>query len=348
MQLAFVGDVMLGRLVSGELRRREPSSFWGDVGPLLCSCDATIANLECVISASPQRWMRTPKTFRFVADPLAVTVLKAGNVQAVSLANNHILDGEVAGLLETLRLLDSAGIAHAGAGVDADAARRPAIFSAGSQKIALFACVDHEAPFAAGANRPGTAYVDISPAGDAGFPSRHDIEKTKQQGATLTILSSHLGPNMVLTPSAAIRDYRRAAAARGIAIVHGHSAHLFQGVEQTDRSLILHDTGDILDDYAVDPDLHNDWSFLFIVSIDRTGRPKKLTLVPVILEFASVRLATAHESEPLFARMHRLSAALETQLRRSANQTALELVLTDATAWENRRNMKEEGDHDRA
>ena len=328
MQLAFIGDVMLGRLVSRELHRHSPDRFWGDAGPVLRSCDATIANLECAISATPDRWTRAPKTFLFVADPLAVTVLKAANVRAVSLANNHILDGEVAGLIETLSLLDGADIAHAGAGVDADMARRPAVFSVGSQKVALFACVDHEEPFAGGAGRPGTAYVDVSSPSGAAFPSRREIESAKKEGAQLAILSSHLGPNMTLRPSKVIRDYRRAAIGRGIGIVHGHSAHLFQGIEQIGRSLILHDTGDILDDYAVDHDLHNDWSFIFIAAIDDAGVPQKLTLIPVILEFAHVRLGAASESELIFARMMRLSASLGTQLRRSKDRTALELVLT--------------------
>lgn len=329
MQLAFVGDVMLGRLVSRELHRREPQSFWGDVGTLLRSCDATIANLECAISATPERWTRAPKTFLFVADPIAVAVLQAGNVRAVSLANNHILDGEVTGLIETLSLLDDAGIAHAGAGVDTEMARRPAIFSSGSQKVALFACVDHEASFAAGPSRPGTAYIDVTNPKDAGFPSRTEIESTRNQGAALAILSSHLGPNMVLMPSRAIRAYRRATIDRGIDIVHGHSAHLFQGIEHVGQSLILHDTSDILDDYATDHELHNNWSFIFIVDIGEAGKPQKLILVPVILDFARVRLAEARESQLLFERMLRLSAALGTHLERSKDRAVLELVLTD-------------------
>ena len=36
MEIAFVGDVMLGRLVADELRRRPASFPWGDTLPLLC------------------------------------------------------------------------------------------------------------------------------------------------------------------------------------------------------------------------------------------------------------------------------------------------------------------------
>ncbi len=323
-RVAFVGDVMLGRLVSREFRWRPPESFWSDVGPLLRSCDAVIANLECAITRHKQQWTRTPKAFHFGAEPDAIDVLGAGNIRAVGLANNHVLDFKAAGLTETLERLDAANIAHAGAGADEATAREPALFRAGPLTIALFACVDHEKPFAAGPRHPGTAYMD--PQTSNPFPDAAQLSQIRAKGVNLTVLSSHFGPNMVLHPSQAIVNYRRAAALCGVDIVHGHSAHLFQGVERCRRSLILHDTGDFLDDYIVDPVLHNDWSFVFVVDADECG-VKKLTLVPVLLEFARVRLASEREAEPMFERMTKLSSEFGTQLARSRDELALELDL---------------------
>lgn len=327
-RIAFVGDVMLGRLVSRELQRHTPEYFWSDVGPLLQSCDAVVANLECAITHHARQWAKTYKTFHFRAEPTAIDVLKAGNIRAVSLANNHVLDFEVEGLVETIRLLESAGIAHAGAGADKAAARRPAFFQAGPLKLALFACVDHEEPFAAGPAHPGTAYVDPGASRPAPFPGADAIAQMKSQGADLVLLSTHFGPNMVLHPSQAIRDFRHMAVEAGIDIVHGHSAHVFQGVELRNRSLILHDTGDILDDYLIDPRLHNDWSFVFIVEAGAKG-VTKLRLVPVFLEFAHVRLASEHEAQPMFARMIELSSAFGTHFSPGSTGRSLEMTVTD-------------------
>lgn len=324
MRIAFVGDVMLGRLVSRELHRRAPETFWTDVGPLLWSCDAVIANLECAVTRHREAWAASPKAYHFRADPKAVAVLKAGNIRAVSLANNHVLDFGFVGLRDTLKALDDAGIAHAGAGEDAAAARRPALFAVGSLGIALLACVDHEEPFAADATRPGTAYVDAKGVDESAFPDDPQIAALRQAGADLVVLSTHFGPNMVQRPSSAIARYRRTAARRGVDIVFGHSAHLVQGVERCGASLILHDTGDFLDDYAVDPALRNDWSFVFVVEADKAGL-RKLTLVPVLLEFARVRLAGAAEAEPLLDRMTRLSADFATQLVRDGDALTLAL-----------------------
>ncbi len=324
IKIALVGDVMLGRQVSRELHRCPPEAFWSDVGPLLHSCDAVIANLECAITARRERWRFSQKAFHFGADPIAVDVLKAGNIRAVSLANNHVLDFGFAGLDDTLRILDRAGIARAGAGIDAASARRPALFSAGAARIALFACVDHEQPFAAGATRPGTAYVDLETKVNLPFPEPEQIAEVREMGAAFVILSTHFGPNMVLRPSQRIASLRRTAVASGIDIVFGHSAHVVQGVERAGQSLILHDTGDFLDDYAIDPSLHNDWSFVFVVEAGSKGLVK-LMLFPVILEFARVRLACKAEVDPLLERVSKLSAAFGTHFSRSGCNLTLDL-----------------------
>lgn len=323
-RIAFVGDVMLGRLVSDQLRQgRRPESCWGDVAPLLRESDGVIANLECAITTHNEPWLRSPKMFHFGADPMAIAVLKAGNVRAVSLANNHILDFEVAGLLDTLAQLDRAGIAHAGAGRSELKAFAPARFRLGELDVALFAVTDNQPDFAAKKESAGTAYVDPAVSAQAARPTHAEIESARRGGADLTVLSCHLGPNMILEPSAAIRAYRQDAVHRGFDIVHGHSAHVTQGVERMGRSLLLHDTGDFLDDYAVDPILRNDWSFVFMLETDRSG-PRRLTLIPVILGFAQVRRAAQDEADALCARMARQSMKFGTVFTRTAE--GLELV----------------------
>ena len=133
----------------------------------------------------------------------------------------------------------------------------------------------------------------------------------------MIVLSCHLGPNMVSKPSPAIRAYCRAAAAAGADVIHGHSAHVTQGIERIARTLVMHDTGDILDDYAVDPLARNDWSFLFTLEASRAGI-RSLTLTPVVLSLAEVRRANREESDAICTRMLKLSADFGTALIRTA------------------------------
>lgn len=50
VQLAIVGDCMLGRGVNQILEQRPPEYPWGDTLPVFHAADARICNLECVLS----------------------------------------------------------------------------------------------------------------------------------------------------------------------------------------------------------------------------------------------------------------------------------------------------------
>ncbi|MCT8973697.1 CapA family protein [Microbaculum marinisediminis] len=322
--LAFLGDVMLGRLVSDEIGRRPPAFFWGDALSLLHGADAVFVNLECAVTGNPEPWRRTEKVFHFKAVPKAIDVLKAARVRFACLANNHVLDFETEGLLETLSLLDSAGIPHAGAGRTRDEAERAAFVDVKGLRVALFAATDNEPDFAATDEAPGTKHVD--PYRDEPvWPTPRDIEAARSDGADLVVASLHLGPNMVLQPSPPLRGYKQRLCESGVDIVHGHSAHVFQGVERRGNGLILHDTGDYLDDYAVDPQLRNDWSFVFVVEADETGL-KRLVLHPVRLEFATTRRADGPEAAAICDRMEALSEPFGTRFRRVDGRLELDLA----------------------
>ena len=312
--LAFVGDLMFGRLVSQQLRRRDPEWFWGDVIGLLKGADAVFGNLECAVTTREDEWRRSPKAFHFRADPACIDVLKAGNVRFVSLANNHALDFETHGLLDTIHYLDEAAIAHAGAGANGEIASAPALIRAGPLLIAAFAMTDNMPEAGATETEPGVCYVDPE-AGD-GAPTEADFNRARAQGADFIVASAHLGPNMVARPGRNVRAYKKRLIERGADLVHGHSSHIIQGLERIASRLILHDAGDFIDDYAIDPALRNDLSILFLVHAAKTG-VQRVRLVAVRLHMAQVRLAQPPEAELILSRMQALSRELGVELVRT-------------------------------
>jgi poly-gamma-glutamate synthesis protein (capsule biosynthesis protein) len=70
----------------------------------------------------------TPKVFHFRTDAKNVEALKIAEINAVSIANNHTLDFEYEAMFEMIKILDEAGIAHAGAGANLEEASRPALW----------------------------------------------------------------------------------------------------------------------------------------------------------------------------------------------------------------------------
>jgi poly-gamma-glutamate capsule biosynthesis protein CapA/YwtB (metallophosphatase superfamily) len=318
--LALTGDVMLGRGVNETLDASRPEEPWGDALPLLHAADLRVINLECAITTHRRPWTRTRKVFHFRADPVAVEVLRAARIDACSLANNHTLDFEEAGLLDTLDHLQAAGVRYAGAGRDPEEAARPVLLDGG---VGLVAFTDNEPPFAAGPGKPGTNYLPVSTEPGVLRRVEEAIGAAREAGAETVVFSNHWGPNMVRRPPEAFRRFARAVIDLGADVYYGHSAHVFQGVEVYRGRPILYDAGDFIDDYAVDPELRNDRSFLFHLSIEG-GEFRRLELFPVVLPYARVELAAGDEREAIMDLMQDLSAEMGTTFERLEDRLVLE------------------------
>jgi poly-gamma-glutamate capsule biosynthesis protein CapA/YwtB (metallophosphatase superfamily) len=293
MKLALAGDTMLGRVVAQQLERRPPQSLVEpELAELTRAADLFVVNLECCIS---ERGAPVPKVFNFRAPPQAVETLLHLGVDCVTLANNHALDYGLEALLDTFEHLRAAGIAWAGAGESVEEARAPVVVAG----LPIVAFANHEPGFAAGDERPGIAYADLT----------HGLPDWLRRRAGGALVCPHWGPNMNPAPlpyvRAAARDLREASAA----LVAGTSAHVFQGVEGN----VLYDLGDFLDDYAVHSRLRNDLGLLFLVDLEPDG-PRRVEAVPLRLELAYTRLARGEEAEWIGRRFREACAAFGTEV----------------------------------
>jgi poly-gamma-glutamate synthesis protein (capsule biosynthesis protein) len=294
--LALAGDVMLGRLVNDSLRTGDYARVWGDVLPTLHRADLFFVNLECALTSRTRRWPDGGvKPFYFRAEPRVVAALQAARVDCVSLANNHIEDFGPDGLRDTIDVLDRAGIAHAGAGIDRWSAREPALVTRLGLRVAVLAWADYPAEWAATATSPGINYTPVALA-----PEHFDEVKlaisVARDRADLVVFSIHWGPNMRARPTPEFRAFAQAVIAAGADVFWGHSAHVVQGAEWCGNGVILYDTGDFVDDYAVDPHVRNDMSALFLL---RVTPPvvERVEVVPVRIDDLQVNLARGPDRE---------------------------------------------------
>jgi poly-gamma-glutamate synthesis protein (capsule biosynthesis protein) len=322
--LALAGDVMLGRLMNDIIRECGVAYPWGDLLPVTRSADLCLVNLECALTAHANRWFGAqPKPFHFRAEPSAVETLRTGGVDFVSLANNHIGDFGPEGLLETIAVLDRAGIAHAGAGPTAALACAPARLMAQGCRVGVVAFADHPEEWAATDTAPGLNYapVSLSPVDLAYVES---VLADAREQADLLICSYHWGPNMCRRPTVEFRDFAHRLIGAGVDVFWGHSAHVVQGIEVVDGRLILYDTGDFLDDYATRPELRNDLSALFLLRLGPSGRAR-LDLVPVHIERGQVRVAWGGDRDWIVRRIAESSAEFGTELLAGPEGLSLEL-----------------------
>jgi poly-gamma-glutamate capsule biosynthesis protein CapA/YwtB (metallophosphatase superfamily) len=315
--IALLGDVMLGRGVADAIAGGSPDEVWSpELRELLRECDLVVANLECCLSTRGTPTDRVAgKPFFFRGPPEAMESLQAIGADAVGLANNHALDYEEDALLDTIGLLEEAGIASAGAAADETGARRGIVVEAAGTRVGLVAVSDHPPEFSASPEAPGIAYADLR----RELPDWLVTEfRRLREACDLLIAFPHWGPNMTSEP--APWQYTAAAALTdaGADAVAGHSAHVFHGVGWGARGPLLFDLGDALDDYRVDPVLRNDLGILALWTPDDAGG--ELELVGLALDYCHTRLAEGQEADWIAARLERACEPLGSGVERLAAQ----------------------------
>jgi poly-gamma-glutamate synthesis protein (capsule biosynthesis protein) len=321
--IAFGGDVMLGRLVNKVVHNRGPRYIWGNTLPLLLSADVTLVNLECVIAKGGTPFV-PPRVFYFRADPQTAEALTIADIEFVSLANNHAMDFQAEALLETIEHLEQLGIAHAGAGRNQEVASMPASLKADGVKIGIVSFADHYNEYAAGEDTEGTNVIKIS-LEEGNFKRIKDaILAARADSTDLVIFSIHWGPNMRQIPTQDFVQFAHAVMDAGADVFYGHSAHIFQGIEIYKGKLIFYDTGDLIDDYYVDPVLRNDQQLLFIVKATRKGL-QRVEMVPLLIDKMQVNLASGRNFNAIRERIKRLSQRYGTEIYQKGNRLIIDI-----------------------
>ncbi len=252
--MAALDFIFAGDLVLDEPR---PDYWLGGIAPLTVAADIAIGHLE------------VPHTRRCVesradvpapgADPANLAALQRAGFDAVTLAGNHMADCGAPGIADTAAELTRLGIAHAGAGANLDAARRPAFLGRPPRRIALLSynCVGPQAGWAS-ATSAGCAYVriaaadggEISPTASLQSPDPESLSQMQADIAaacgdgSFVVVALHKG--LVHTP-ARLAPYERpvawAAIDAGAQVVVSHHAHLIRGMEYYRGKPIFHGLG---------------------------------------------------------------------------------------------------------
>ena len=244
MTMLVVGDIFV--------QRDDPPSVFGHVRDTLLDADFLLGNLEGSVSDSGSPW--SLKETNWKADARQVSAVHSASFDAVSVANNHMLDFGYDALFETLGHLDRHEIGHSGGGHNFEEAHKPAIVEHNGCRVALLAYTSvFMSDWAAGPSTPGLAIMRARTAYEAprrvhevpGTPPiirtwmvqedkdqlTLDIEKARMQ-ADIVVCSFHWG---ISRGHREIVDYQielgHHAVDSGADLVFGHHPHVIQGVE---------------------------------------------------------------------------------------------------------------------
>ena len=293
------GYVQLAEEVNGPIPRPVDYPYiWGDALAVLTELqpDLRIINLETSVTTCNDFWPNKGINYRMHPDNIGC--LTAARIDCCNLANNHVLDWGRDGLVETLDVLQQAGIAGAGAGLDQQEAQTPASLIVPG-KGRLLVCAGGSGTsgvpldWAAGLARPG---VNVLPDfnGQTMWRIKTAVSAVREPG-DVVLFSIHWGDNWGYhIPAAERRLAHQLIDEAGVDVVYGHSSHHVKGIEVYRDRLILYGCGDFLNDYegiSGYEQFRGDLSLMYFPSFEvSSGRLIRLDMVPMqIRRFQTVR-----------------------------------------------------------
>ncbi len=127
MPITIIGDLMLGRGVAPLIKYNGLDYFFSDINKYFGS-SKYIANLESPLTKNIFT-NKSDQVANFKASPYLAKSLNNNNVIGLNLANNHIFDCGLDGLLETTNVLNNSDIKFCGAGKNIYEAKKPMIIT---------------------------------------------------------------------------------------------------------------------------------------------------------------------------------------------------------------------------
>lgn len=223
--ISAAGDVTMGNYLGQgyEISFRQTydqgagdSYFFGNVAEIFGEDDLTVVNLEGPLTRSENA--RTEQTYCISGDPEYVNILTAGNVEAVSMANNHRLDYWEEGTADTVTALEEAGISYAYDDIY---------------------CMTEVKGIRIG-------IVSVNEVGQGAGVEKYlqeGIAQLRAQGADLVLACCHWGIEREYYPEDYQKSLGRKCIDWGADLVIGHHPHVLQGVEEYEGKFILYSLG---------------------------------------------------------------------------------------------------------
>jgi hypothetical protein len=273
LTMLAVGDVYLHATPPAE-------PLFAKVAPVLRSADVALGHGKCMFSLrgintfADMGLARVGERFETPSgDPRNMSALHDAGFDVITLANCHTWDAGDPGVEDTIAGLQDLGIAHCGAGMNIDEARRPAVVERDGTRFG-FLTYNCTGPMGSWAlpHKSGCAYVHIVAAYEldvpciGGYPTTYtfaepgslkamvdDIHKLRPLCDVLVVfLSKGLG---LLPARLAMYEQQVSYAAidAGADLVLASHAHILKGIEQYKGKWIFHGLGNFIISATVAP-----------------------------------------------------------------------------------------------
>lgn len=282
-------------LITGDLVVSKPYEISGiseEILDLFKQSNLNIVNLEAPVTSSNSKIIKTGPHLK-AEKKSTLEVLKTLEVDAVTLANNHVLDYDEKGVTDTLSFCKINNFKTVGAGRNLAEAAKTLFIDTNEGKIAIVNFAENEWANAqektAGANP-----MDI-------IDNANQIKEAKKT-ADYVFVIVHGGHEYYNLPSPRMQKQYRFYADQGADMVIGHHTHCINGYETHNNVPIYYSLGNFL---FTKPSKYEDWYLGLVLEIElRNGKlMHKLHPVKQEKESFELRLLEPEEKQVVLKRI---------------------------------------------
>lgn len=270
IKILFVGDMMFDRGVANHITNFGIESIFEDVQILFQDKDMIVGNLEGTITNFPSVSIPNNQILKFTFKPRIAQLLKENNFTHLSLANNHSLDFEQEGLLQTKNYLEQNDLKYFGSAVN-------------SSNLSVIEKIDDKSICLIG-------YHDLYTKNPE--PVLNEI-KNIRENCFYVVVFPHWGDEYEV-----VQNDRQALLAHqfidaGADAVIGAHPHVVQQFENYKNKPIFYSLGN----FVFDQDFSYDTRRGLVLYLELTEKEQKFTIIPVNIDRAEVSISNGKDKQ---------------------------------------------------
>jgi poly-gamma-glutamate capsule biosynthesis protein CapA/YwtB (metallophosphatase superfamily) len=223
---------------SGSGQRYDFRPMLSAVRPIVSGADLAVCHIETPLSVTGRDLSGYPV---FNGPPQVATALRDAGYDACSTASNHSMDMGAGGITGTLRVLDAAGLRHAGI-ARGPAEAGPTLLTVKGVRVALLS-------YAYGLNGGRKPPAGQSWRVNLIDPERilADARAARRAGSRFTVVFLHWGHEYQTAPTASqLALARRLLADPSIDLILGHHVHVVQPARRIEGKWVVFGMGNLL------------------------------------------------------------------------------------------------------
>lgn len=277
IKIVVTGDFCPINRVEELARSGEYNAIFNDFIDELKGNDINIIDLECPLTESISSRPKIGPHQK--AHPDCINLLKYADVNLVAMANNHIMDFDTTGVIDTLELCKNNNLPTVGIGKTTEKAAEPYTVSLKGKRIAILNFADNEflsttdGLFHCNPIDPVLCFSDI---------------RTARKENDYVIVLVHAGNEFYEFPSPRTKRLYRYFVDIGADVVVSHHTHIFSGYEIYNSRPIFYGLGNFLYDW---PGKRNErWNIGYVVKL----------LINDQMDFQIIPLKQSNENPGIF------------------------------------------------